>query len=984
MSGSTSILDSLTPVGAAPVAAPAQTSTKSDSSSATSILDSLTPVAPAAATAAQGQQKGGGSSTWGDLGTQLRVGVERGITGIANALIPPNPFSLSDESRAVKTKSGQTIQVPGIAPPIGGLHVPDIEPNAPEPKDFAGRVTRRIGEFVPGAALGGGGVVRQGLMTLGGGIGSELAEEAAPDAWKPVAATAGGIIGGGLAGEGANAVARGAQAVGDQAGQMGFSRPKILGGEGQQTIGGVKASPTQVQAAGKQVTSALGDQGVQNLNAGAGTEELVPGSQPTTAQVAMTPGAATLEKAHRTATPEPFLARQAEQNSARLGQVQGLAPANAQPGAVGQFFQQQLNALDQQGQQAVQQARTGVQQSTEALGGTQTPGAYGEQARAALQAAKDPVHAQTQALWRAVDPNGTWALPAGQARDTAGQLIKEVSPTAQTDAQESALLQRAAQMPDVVKFGDLGDMRADTNAALRRLSGTPGYEPNVRRLTLLKQSIDNSISDALDGRVAQEAQAVAAGQMPASKTLQQQVQDWYASRNAAAGSNAQGGGTSASANPQGGFAASPGVSGAAGQAGGRSGNVAGAPNLPGQSQPLEPNLAPEHAAAYRAAVNATREEKQTFGQGGVGQVLRPGRNGEDFAVQSGAVPRKIFTGGPTEPQEVQRFIEAVGGPDKAADIGRETLANELRQSSIIGQDGTLDPNKFARWQAKRQATIQQFPGLGDQFANAETAQRTLDDAMATHKAALDDFQKSAAAKFINNDPAKAVQQAFSSGNPAATFTQLVRQVRGNADAEAGLKRAVVDYITEKTRSATPANSTEDFQKVATFRNFIRQNNGALKALFGGQGVQNLDMVAADLRRAATLQQQAIPGSQTTPNSMNVAKHSLIKHAKEGAPSIMMLLGEQMGEHLHGGLMGMAGGAFIGGVVLPKFAGLISSMRQAGIDNVNTLVREAMLHPQLARELVAKTQASNSATIAQRLARAIQATVLAQPAQQEKQ
>src|SRR5690348_1410586 len=33
-------------------------------------------------------------STIGDLGTQLRVGVEHGITGIANALIPPNPFSL--------------------------------------------------------------------------------------------------------------------------------------------------------------------------------------------------------------------------------------------------------------------------------------------------------------------------------------------------------------------------------------------------------------------------------------------------------------------------------------------------------------------------------------------------------------------------------------------------------------------------------------------------------------------------------------------------------------------------------------------------------------------------------------------------------------------------------------------------------------------------------------------------------------------------
>lgn len=901
----------------------------------------------------------GGSSTWGDLGTQLRVGVERGVTGIANALIPPNPFSLQR----------------GPAPPIGGLQVPEIEPNAPAPKDFSGRAARRIGEFVPGAALGGGGVVRQGLMTLGGALGSQVAEDAAPDSLKPLAATAGGIIGGGLAGEGANAAARGASTASEAAGRVGIG-PK-------ENIGGVRATQAQIQAASGQVKGALGEEGVQNLQNA--PEVLVPGSQPTTAQVAMTPGAATLEKAHRVATPEPFLARQTEQNSARLAQVQGLAPENAQPGAVGQFFQQQLNALDQQGQQAVQQARTGVQQATEALGGTQTTGAYGDQTRAALQAAKDPVHAQTKALWNAVDPDGTWALPAGQARETAGQLIKEISPTAQTDAQESALLQRASQMPDVVKFGDLGDMRADTNAALRRLSGTPGYEPNVRRLTLLKQSIDNSISDALDGRVAQEAQAVAAGQMPANKTLQQQVQDWYANRNAAAvGSGATGGGTSFGANPQGGFAASSGVSGAAGQAGVRSRNIAGAPNLPGQSEALEPNLTPEHAAAYRAAVNATREEKQTFGQGGVGQVLRPGRNGEQFAVQSGNVPGKIFTGGPTEPQEVQRFIEAVGGPDKAAQIGRETLTNELRQSGIIGQDGTLDPNKFARWQAKRQATIQQFPGLGDQFTNAETAQRTLDSVTAAHKAALDDFQKSAAAKFINNDPAKAVQQAFSSGNPAATFTQLVRQVRGNADAEAGLKRAVVDYITEKTRSATPANDVEDFQKAATFRNFIRQNNGALKALFGGQGVQNLDMVAADLRRAAQ-QTTATAGSDTAANIAAAKKTGLAKHAKEASPSILMLLGEQMGEHLHGGMLGMAGGAVMGGIVLPKLANVFSSMRQAGIDNINALVREAMLHPQLARELVAKAPTGSSATIAHRIARAIQTTVLAQPAtQQEKQ
>jgi hypothetical protein len=82
-------------------------------------------------------------------------------------------------------------------------------------------------------------------------------------------------------------------------------------------------------------------------------EQLVSGSQPTTAQVAPAPGFVGLEQAHRVATPEPFNARAAAQNSARLGTIQGLAPQDARPGAVGDYFQQQLNQIDQQGQQAL-------------------------------------------------------------------------------------------------------------------------------------------------------------------------------------------------------------------------------------------------------------------------------------------------------------------------------------------------------------------------------------------------------------------------------------------------------------------------------------------------------------------------------------------------------------------------------------------------------------------------------------------------------
>jgi hypothetical protein len=928
------------------------------------------------------------ASTWADLAGNLWGGIKRGVVGMANA---PTTLLNAEGDLIQRTINGGA----------GRQVVPETQlaalptPEAPTPKDAAGRVAQRVGEFLPGIVAGGvgegpalAGMARQIAPTIAAGVGSSLAEDAAPEPLKPAASLLGAVAGGGgVAAAQEGALPAATQAARNAAGKLGIGA--------KQNVGGVSVTDAQLQNAAGQVSQALGPEGAQRLQAGAGTpslpgyapERLVPGSMPTTAQVAQTPGAAALEKAHRVAAPEPFLAREQQQNSARLGAVQGMAPADAQPGAVGDLFRQQLAAIEQQGQQATTQAQGAVRQATDTLGGTQPTSAYGDQTRAALQAAQEPVHAATQRLWAAVDPNGTWALPATATRDAAAQQIADISPTAQTDAQETALLQRAAQLPDVVRFSDLGDMRADTNAALMRLSGTPGYQPNVRRLTILKQSIDQSIADALNGRAAQEAQAVAAGQMAPEQTveagLQRQVSDWYAARNAAAAAEGRAGGgngPSAFQNAGGRPSAISGVAGAESQARGQSGVSSGSQSLPGQAQPLEPNFTPEHANAYRAAVNATREEKQTFGQGGVGQVLRPGKQGADYVLQSGAVPAKIFTRGPTEPQEVERFINAVGGPEQAAQIGRETLANELRQTGIIKPDGTIDAGRFATWQARRQATIQQFPGLADQFGSAATAQRMLDDVTAAHQAALKDFQSSAAAKFINADPQKAVASAFGSANPTATFTQLVKQVRGNPDAEAGLKRAVVDYITEKTRSATPAGEGEDFQKAATFRNFIRQNNGALKALFGGQGVQNLDMVAADLRRQAQ-RVTATAGSDTAANIAAGKKFGLKETGFHA--TALAVIGEQLGSALShavggDGMLGEVAGAVLGGGGY-----LLHAMRQSGIATVNDLVREAMLHPSVARELMARTQGGQIGPVAaQRIARALQGTLTANAAQQQ--
>src|SRR6202008_3348982 len=97
--------------------------------------------------------------------------------------------------------------------------------------------------------------------------------------------------------------------------------------------------------------------------------------------------------------------------------------------------------------------------------------------------------------------------------------------------------------------------------------------------------------------------------------------------------------------------------------------------------------------------------------------------------------------------------------------------------------------------------------------------------------------------------------------------------------------------------------TQDCLKATTFRNFLRQNNGPLKALFGGQGLQNLDAVAADLRRGAYNGVSA-SGSPTATYAAAVRKLPG-GHAGQGVGvSMLALLGERMAEGAgHHGLVG---------------------------------------------------------------------------------
>jgi len=761
--------------------------------------------------------------------------------------------------------------------------------------------------------------------------------------------------------------------------------------------------------------------------------ELVENSRPTTAQVAPTPGLVEMEKAARVNGGKEgaaaFNARAVEQNNARVGAIRNLAPEEAEPALLGQHFTQMLQdidarhageatagreALTQQGEQAAAQARGAVQGATQAVGGTTAPDVTGEAIRGSLMERNKAAKAAESSLWQAVDPNNKLNMPLSETQVAAKSILETLDPRLgdSLGPAETTILNGAAKLPDVTSFQNIGRLWSNVSRAIRDARGQPGSDQTIRRLTMLKISLSNDIENGVSASAASDQamaarikafQAKEASQRAAVANEIGQQEAMYGPVAGEAGGFGDGGRSGAR---EGGLPPAP---GSMGEERGRPANpardsaVALAEPVPGAAsrvtplpelaadQNLRPNIDAGLQGRYAAARNATLERKQTFGQGPVGAVLRPGRGGAEFNVEHAAIARQFLSGNSTEPARVQKFIDAVGGEPQAVAAMQDALVADLRQRRIVDEDGMVKADRLKAWlqPEARGRTVDLFPGLREQLGTAEAAQRAYDQTIAEHATRLDAFNKQAAAdhiaevgafkktggQFATAEPLDALKRLFASKNRTNDFAAVVEQAKGNPEVLDGLKRLTADYIEQRFSSARPSGENTDFLKSNEFRKWIDERRDPLKVIFGGQGLQNLEMVAADLRRQAMA-----TATPATPGSDTAQKLSVMRkdHGSDFQPTAMAILSEQGGDvvsHILGAHEGVFGkllgfGAGVGTL-------LLHTMKQAGISTKNDLIREAMLNPAVARELMTRASANNqiSAMSQRRIARAIQASIV---------
>lgn len=811
------------------------------------------------------------------------AGLNEGIYTTLGAPVDLSRGAINLGVRGVNAAFGS--DVPQLAPGIGGSEwiarqferVGVNNPADVQPTSSGERIARAAGQGVgfsiaPEAALGG--ISRAGMVSgnagevlgqllgrsatagdvaanslVGGvsGAGAGLAGEVAPEQYRPLAETVGGLAGG-VAGAATVALPSAAREAGRVVGD--FVAPLTASGREQMAANTLRSAATDLPLAREALDSA--------------PVELVGGSKPTTFQLTGDMGLGGLERVVATRSPEALNARRAEQNAARIGALEGIQPGGHAEEVVN-TLRQTLADIDAatgsvlddttkaaigstrgmgglgtpegygaemaaMAQPRVDAARATAQNALDALGGRGNPEQYGAQTREALASARQVAKQRENALWEAVDPGNTLNLPATGTRQTVVDILKARSPAgAPFSAPEKQMFQTALRFRDVIPFKDLREFRSWLSDAMSQELAANGRTQSYGRMSRVRAAIENDIEGAVAAKAEQEAQAVASGAMREEDSLlsvltrwrdgwQQQQAAWGATGTAAGSDGASRAGS---------------ISGprrGAGQGRGEFPDAAGDQGVSRASipsQPVEANFDAGAAGRLNAASAATRARAQTFDEGAVGKALASGGRADNYRLRDAEVPSQFFTGGPDAFQRVQELRKTAG--DGAAMVAlRDYAVSDLRRLATR-PDGTLDPARYSTWMRQHAHALRAFPEVVKEIGTAAKASRALDEAALFPQGAL---------------PSEIGGQVFKAGPTG--YEAAIRFIEGVGNDRA--RALAQDYALSTLRKAAERpDGTLDPAKVAQWR---AKHADALRAF------PEIDGLLAEPVRAAEAMAQA--------------------------------------------------------------------------------------------------------------------------------
>lgn len=877
---------------------------------------------------------------------QLPVDTPGGHQSIADLAAK---FGVNDPSKVVATSQGDRL-ARAAGEGVGMAVAPEAALAALGKLGIVGSAAQELLGMIVGRAETPAATAGNAAASGVSSVVAQGASDAAPDNLKPLAATVGGLTGAGAA----SAILAAPTLVKTGVGMArDFVAPMSQGG--------------REQAAGQVLTNAA-DNPTAVKDAIANGAPLVPGSNPTTFQQTGDMGLGGLERSAATKSPADFNQRRADQNTARTAALEGVQATGA-PEQVAAAVTSHINALDAQAQAATDAATNAAQAHQVALGAGQTPEAAGATMRTSLEASRAAAKTQERALWNAVDPEGTLALPVADVKSQVATTLEKLPASAKPPSgEEAAIYQTVNQYGDVLPFSELTALKSRVGAEMRAERMANGESPAWGRLSQVAEAISSDMEKAIASRVAEDNIAVASGQMAPADTTHARIQNWendyrtaFEVQNGLA-ADARGNGVSL---PGRGAPGVVRVSGATSQTGVGFGGAQSDPRLSGTG--LNQNFDQGALDRLKAASAATSSRVSTFDNKTLGPLrARPSQN-SPYDTPAAAVPAKIFFPGQNTADAIAKYRAAVGD-QQALPIIEEYAVDRLRKAALR-DDGTLDPNKLAQWRRAHSDALRSFPALDARLANAATASQTMGETVAAGKATLDAVQKDAIGKLLGltnpDDVTRTIGSIFARQDAVKQMSLLRQAIGGDKQAIEGLRKSVVDYMVDNFVSNTEAaTSGLGTIKSDQLQSFIAQNKSALKAAgFTEAELGLMDNIAADLQQAnRSLAAVKLPGGS------NTAQDTIAANAETPSTMLARIVITMGAGSVAGTVVGGPVGAVVGGVA----AQMASMLRQDGLRKIDDLVKQALLDPQLARMLMMKVKPAQvkaaTMTIGQRFRR----------------
>lgn len=219
-----------------------------------------------------------------------------------------------------------------------------------------------------------------------------------------------------------------------------------------------------------------------------------------------------------------------------------------------------------------------------------------------------------------------------------------------------------------------------------------------------------------------------------------------------------------------------------------------------------------------------------------------------------------------------------------------------------------------------------------------------------------------------------VAKAMNADDRMAQVGRLVRETQGNADARAGLRRAMADAVSREFMSPSEAGTTgEKAIKANRYKGVVSDLAPVLRLAFEPKKMETFTNVADDLDRAnrSVSGSKLAGGSDTTQNAAQIVKHGG-GHGGQARSLLGAVVTGAMGGHLFHGFEGALAGGGLGGLTY-----LLNTVRAAGIHDVQHLVSDALLNPDRARLYMHRTPMGD--TMGQRAAGILRRSLLTYPA-----